>query len=285
MKKSLIIPITALALAGLACGPVSVHVNIPRLATGPTETFTVNEPLPDTKSATDVLLTMAAGEFNLTGGADGLVQGDIRYNVADWKPTTTSATGSFELEQGKSNLEGFPDDHVVNTWDLKLGNAPMNLSVRAGAYKGEFDLSGVPLTNLSIDGGASDADVVFDSLNPQVMDMFTYHTGASQVKLSGLANANFKNMEFTGGAGDYTLDFSGDLQRDATVTVEAGVGSVRIIVPANTSAKVVASNGIGSVDTNGTWTANGDTYTTNGTGKTLTILVKMGVGSLELRNR
>lgn len=285
MNKTLIIPVTAIALAGLACSPINVHVNVPKLTTGPTETFAVNEPLPDTQSPTNVMLTMAAGEFNLSGGADGLVQGDIRYNVADWKPSLTTGAGSFALEQGNTKQDGFPDDNVINQWNLKLGDAPMNLSVRAGAYKGQFDLSGVPLHNLAINDGASDADVTFTSLNPVQMDDFTYRSGASQVKLSGLANANFKTMEFTGGAGDYTLDFSGELQQDATVTVDAGVGSVKIIVPAGTAAKVVVTNAVGSVDTSGSWTANGDTYSNGGAGKTLTIFVKMGVGSLELRSR
>jgi hypothetical protein len=284
MNKSLIIPVTAIALAGLACSPINVHVNVPRITTGPTQTFTVSEPLPDTKSATDVMLTMTAGEFNLSGGGDGLVEGTIRYNVPDWKPATTSSAGSFSLDQGQANTDGFPSDDVVNQWNIKLGNAPMNLVVKAGAYKGDFDLSGVPLTNLEINDGASDSNVVFSSLNPSEMDTFSYRSGAAQVKLSGLANANFRNLDFTGGAGDYTLDFSGELQRDATVSVDAGVGSVKIIVPANTAANVVVTNGVGNVDVSGTWASSNNGYSTNGSGKTLTIMVKLGVGSLELRN-
>ena len=45
------------------------------------------------------------------------------------------------------------------------------------------------------------------------MSILRYETGASTVKLNGLANANFGTLIFSGGAGDYTLDFSGDLQR------------------------------------------------------------------------
>jgi uncharacterized protein DUF2154 len=31
-------------------------------------------------------LRMGAGELNLTGGAHALMEADITYNVADWKP-------------------------------------------------------------------------------------------------------------------------------------------------------------------------------------------------------
>jgi hypothetical protein len=117
------------------------------------------------------------------------------------------------------------------------------------------------------------------------MDKLTYSSGASSVTLTGLANANFADMEFNGGAGDYTLDFSGDLQRDADVTVAGGVGSIRIVVPEGTNAKVVVTRGLGSVSASGSWDQNGDVYNLEGTGPTLTIVVKMGVGSLELSTK
>lgn len=286
MHTKLIIPITALAIGALACGPISVNVNVPRLTTGPTETFTVNEPLPDTKSVTDVTLEMGAGELNLTGGGEGLMEGDIKYNVADWKPTLTStlngSTSSLLLKQDDTKMNGFPDNDVINKWSLKLGEAPMNLTLHAGAYQGDLDLSGVPLRNLTINDGASQSEVSFDTLNPEEMDTFEYDSGASSVTLKGLANANFETMKFNGGAGDYTLDFSGDLQRDATVTVNGGVGNLKIIVPSDTAVKVVVEHGIGSVDTTGTWQVSGDEYETSGSGPVLTITVKMGVGSLDL---
>ncbi len=73
------------------------------------------------------------------------------------------------------------------------------------------------------------------------MDRLQYETGASTVTMTGLANANFKTMEFKGGAGSYTLDFSGQLRTDATVRVKAGVGTMRIVVPAQTAARVTVS--------------------------------------------
>jgi hypothetical protein len=283
MKRNLYLAVAALAAASLAC---SINVNlpsIPRLRTGPTETLTVNEPLPEADTVTDVRLEMAGGELDVSGGAEGLVEGEIRYNVAEWKPTVTNEAGELAITQSDSRDRfGIPDSDVINEWRLKLGDAPMKLTLQAGAYEGRLDLSGLPLRRLEINDGASEAKVIFDSVNPEDMDELVYRTGASDVTLTGLANANFETMSFDGGAGDYTLDFSGELQRDATVTVTTGVSSVRIVIPAGMAVSVEVEGGLHDVSTEGEWSHSGDTYEVSGEGTMLTIKVDMGVGSLTL---
>ncbi len=286
MKRSILLAITALVIASLAC---SINLpNVPRLKTGPTETLTVSEAAPDVETA-DVTLKLGAGTLDLSGDADGLITGEIQYNIAEWKPTITNNNGAVTIEQNSGNGNfGIPESgsSVVNDWTLQLGNTPMNLTVNAGAYEGTLDLSGVPLRNLSISDGASSTNVTFDSLNPQEMDKFRYDTGASSVTLTGLANANFADLTFKGGAGDYTLDFTGgELQRDAAVDITAGVSSVKIIVPEGMNVTVKVNGAISDVNTNGTWSHSGETYETSGSGFTLTIIVDMGVGSLTLTSK
>jgi hypothetical protein len=89
-------------------------------------------------------------------------------------------------------------------------------------------------------------------------------------------------MTFTGGAGDYTLDFSGTLQRNASVQIDAGVSSLVIIVPKGASATVTVEGAVNSVRVDGSWVRSGDSYTLAGSGKTLTIAVTAGVGSVRL---
>jgi hypothetical protein len=105
--------------------------------------------------------------------------------------------------------------------------------------------------------------------------------------MTGLANANFKSMVFKGGAGSYSLDFSGDLRSDASVRVEAGVGTVRLTVPKETAASVTVSGSLTDIDVQGPWATAGETHSTpavaaGGSGKMLTITVDMSVGSLNL---
>ena len=286
MKRALLLSAAALAAASLACG---ININIPQLTIGPTQTLAINEPVPDASlKQVDLAITMGAGKLSLTGGGNGLVDGQVSYNVADWKPTITHTGSSVSIDQGgMQNNVGLPPSGstIVNDWQLRLGSTPLALTVNAGAYQGTLSLGGVPLRSLAIHDGASNAKLTFDTANPQSMDSLTYDTGASTVSLLELANANTKAIDFTGGAGDYELDFSGNLQHDISATVKSGVSTVRLVVPQATAAKVNVSGGMNNVNTDGSWTQTGDSYTQAGQGATITIDVEMGVGSLKLVNK
>jgi N-terminal domain of toast_rack, DUF2154 len=51
------------------------------------------------------ILRIGAGELNLTGEADALMEGDFSYNVADWKPAVAYDVSGFSAqgEEPKSN--------------------------------------------------------------------------------------------------------------------------------------------------------------------------------------
>lgn len=282
-RLPILLAATALAGASLAC---SVNFGGPGLETGPTETLTINESLPTGVEVVDLTINMAAGRLDLSGGADGVLVGEIRENVEAWEPEVTNTGDTLVVDQDESgsshggfNLSG---DDIINEWTLQLGDIPYDLTLNAGAYAGELDLSGVPLRRLTVNDGASQSNVVFDSLNPEPMDTLTYQTGASQVTLRGLGNANAEEIKFTGGAGEYELDFSGELQRDLHVQASAGVSSLKIVVPEGVAVVVNVDGGLNDVDTNGDWSQTGDTYTTSGDGPTITIDLDMGVGSATL---
>jgi hypothetical protein len=272
-----------MALVTLACG-----VTIPvQTKTGPTVTDTIQVPIAPGNDAYAVTLSFGAGNFTLKPGAVGAVlSGTATYNVADFKPKLTINKNVVHLEQGNLSLGGFPNfkDNIRNDWVLQLTDLPVRLTVRGGAYTGRYELGGLSLQNLSISDGAADVDLAFSRPNLVDMDTFSYTTGASSVKLSGLANAHFAEMKFQSGAGDYTLDFSGDLRFDANVAVDSGLSNVTIVVPKGVSAKVTFEGGLTNVSVNGDWVKHGDVYTQSGSGPTLTFVVKMGAGNLNLNN-
>jgi hypothetical protein len=282
MKRPLFFVISALLLASLAC---SINVNIPRIQTGPTQTVTVNEPVSNSSSTNQVNIEMGAGTLKLAQGTDALVEGAIKYNVPDWQPKVDVAEpGQVSLSQGKvQNFEGLPTSQIINDWQLKLnGSVPLDLSIKAGAYDATMDLTGLHLRSLAIEDGASKTHVSFTAPNPEKMDTFTYSTGASQVELLGLANANFSDMTFTSGAGDYTLDFTGKLQQDTSVEVNSGVSNMTIVVPDGMNVKVINQGAISNIDPQGSWTVNGSTYTISGQGYNLTLHINMSLGNLKL---
>lgn len=277
----------ALALASLACG-ISVQIPVDQIATGPTQTEAIDIPAPD---ASPVSLTLAFGAGKLEvepGMGDALVTGEATYNVPEFKPKVTVDGGAVRLETGDLEIKGIPKfgDSIKNQWDLQLGDMLIDLLVQAGAYEGDLELGGLSLNSLEINDGAANVRVKFSEPNRVKMETLRYSTGASNVRLVGLANANFDSMIFRSGAGDYTLDFSGELQRDMTVTVESGISQVVIVVPEGTSAKVNFSGGMTSVNTKGQWQkSNGAFVLGSGSGPTITITVDMGAGNLELRSK
>jgi hypothetical protein len=285
MKRPLYAVIIVLLLATLAC---SVNINIPTMAIGPTKTFTVNEPVPDANPVA-VNLNMGAGTLDLSSGTSSLVEGTITYNVPNWDPKVTQTASGVTIVQGEeTTISGIPSDKLVNDWAIKLNETtPMDLTIKAGAYKGSMDLSSMHIHSLDITDGASQNKVTFNIPNPEQMVSLNYRTGASQVELDGLANANFSTMSFEGGAGEYTFDFSGTLNQNATATIKTGVSSITIDVPMDMAVIFVNSGGVSNITTTGTWTVNGNTYTSSGAGQgyTLTINAQIAVGTVKLNRR
>jgi len=268
-----------------ACAPGLIQV--PATDTGSTRTFTLDKPLPATDAVQGVNLSMAVGELHLAGGAQSLLEGEVRYNLAEWKPVIKSREHSLTVSQGEQayTVRSFPRGEVVNVWNVKLGTVPMNLRLRAAACDATLDLSGLPLQRLDVEAGASDVEVRFDTLNPEQMQSLNYETGLSDVRFLGLANADFAQMTFEGGAGDYTFDFSGDLQRDADVSIKAGLSDVTVVVPAGVSAEVFLVDGLASVYVHDAWATESGHYVNDGSGSQLNITIEMGAGSLRLVNR
>jgi len=280
MKKfGMIFGILALTVATLAC---SFTVNAPQVKTIDTQKLDVNEPVPAGVAGAEVVVEMGAGKLNINSGATGLVEGTIHYNVFGWAPTITNADGKVTIHQGRVDNLKIPGDNIINEWDLSLGKFPTDLTISAGAYEGRIDLSGVALTNLNISDGASKATVEFNSLNPVEMASLSYKTGASQVEIYGIGNANVSNVSFDGGAGDYKLDFTGILQRDINVTIKSGVSKITVVIPPDVPAVVTVEGGLNNISPRGTWSITGSVYEKTGTGPKVNISVDMGVGSLDL---
>jgi len=276
MNAKFISAILVLALASLACG---FSIDLPeRQNAGPDieESITVADPKSD---ETRLMISFGAGTLTLSPGAKSLVDGTVVYNVEDLKPEIHKDGSSIEIKQG--DFKGLPPfDELTNDWDLKLSDAPMDLVVQGGAYEGNLELGGLSLKSLSVRDGASKVDLSFLEPNQTEMSILRYETGASNVKLTGLANANFSTLTFSGGAGNYTLDFSGELQRDAVVTIEAGFGDLSLVIPENVDAVVTVESTAVNINHSSGWSQNGQKYIQKGTTPTLTILVKMAAGNL-----
>jgi hypothetical protein len=287
LSRSIFAIITILALATLACA-VTVDLPVDEIRTSALQTTPVQVSIP-TSGIANLTLEFGAGELKVQpGGGSALVDGVATYNVARLEPKITVAGGNVKVSTGNLNVNGFPSIRAKdfkNEWDLKLGDQPMNLMLNSGAYQGRLELGGLSLHSLEVNDGAADVSLNFSQPNRIAMEWLNYATGASHVTLTGLANANFSQMSFRSGMGEYTLDFSGSLQRDGLVNIESGASSVKVIVPVGVNAVVQYEGAMAGVELGGAWhrTTSGK-YNLQGSGPTLTIIVKLGAGSLTLEN-
>jgi len=284
----LIIAVSVLALATLAC---SFNLDVPfttDIKTGPTVTEDINIPFwgdPDTPA--DLTIGYGAGELYISPGAvNAVVDGEVTYNVEDLKPEISITNETVEIKTGNFEIDGFPnfEEKIKNTWDFSLGSMPMNLTIKAGAYSGEFELGGLSLSNLHVSDGAAQVSVSFDEPNKIEMNTLRYETGASEITLNNLLNANFNTMIFESGAGKYKLDFSGDLEKDVNAFINTGLSTMTIYVPRDMNVRLSLEGGLTNVSTRGAWDQEGSYYVVDGDGPTLVLTVEMNAGNLILRH-
>lgn len=287
----LITVILALTLASLACSfgldIPGVDVNFSDSERGPMMNEDILIEVPEQRPI-QLQIGFGAGQLNVEPGAqNGLVEGTARYDVAQLAPESEITGGNVSLTSG--NLDSFTDfnfnfdfDRVENTWDLRLAAEPMSLEIAGGAYQGTIELGGLALNDLTISSGASDLQVAFSEPNQVEMSELEVNTGASSTRMTGLANARFERMRFSGGAGDFTLDFSGELVRDAEVSIDSALSSLNLIIPEGLSTRLEVEGALANVDTPSGFSRSGGAYLQEGSGPTLTIKVELGAGDLQV---
>lgn len=255
--------------------------------TGPMQTDLVQIPVPDIPAPLDLNLSFGAGKMTLlpNPGPD-LVSGTASYNVTDFKPEITVDDYSVSLKQGNLKLDAVPtiNETIKNEWSLAITNHPIDLSIKAGGYSGDFEFGGLAIQDLHISDGAATVKLKFSTPNTEAMNTFRYETGASNINMEKLANANFQTMIFQSGAGNYTLDFSGLLQRDATIFIETGLSRVVISVPDGVPARVNFEGPLAKVLTSGDWQQAGDEYYLEGQGPRLIFTIEIKAGTVTLQN-
>lgn len=177
------------------------------------------------------------------------------------------------------------------SWNLDFSDAvPISFEVELGVGKGTFDLSGLQVKDFNLSTGASDVTVTFNTPNQESIENINIETGLSRFVGEKLGNANFRHLNFQGGVGTYTLDFSGQLQHEVDVEIDVGMGSITIIVPSNIGARVFyKQNWLSSIDLEDEFTNEGEgeyrsaNYAT-AEGK-MNIRIGSGLGSIKLRRQ
>lgn len=206
----------ALVLAG--CGP--------RIRVGELRTESESVELGDA-GAVRVEIVMGAGDLQVAGGAQDLLEADFAYNVAELKPEVEYTDGTLVVQHpdvsGFRALQDITD--FRNEWDLRLSDGvPMDLSVKMGAGTSDLQLAGLALTGLDLEIGA----------------------GTSTIDLTGDWAGDVEAVIETG-ATDMTLR----LPKDVGVRVEVESGPTAVTAPGFLQDGTVYTNAAyGSADVN-----------------------------------
>jgi hypothetical protein len=189
-------------------------------------------------------LRMGAGELNLTGGADALMEADFAYNVADWEPEVdyevSGDTGELIVEQGSG--EDIPlGGEARNEWDLRFNDdVPIDLSVEMGAGESDLDLDSLTLSGLDLQMGAGETTVdLTGSYERDIAATIEGGVGEATVQLpseigvrvnaeGGLGQINAEGLQREGDA--YVNDAYGDSDVTLDVDVRGGVGQINLEV-------------------------------------------------------
>ena len=189
-------------------------------------------------------LKMGAGELNLAGGADQLMEGDFSYNVSEWKPKVSydvsGDEGKLVVRQGGaegSNLTG----EARNEWEIRLNDElPTDLVVQLGAGESNLDLDSLTPIGLKLQMGAGKTTVDLTGDYARSFDasiqggvgeatvMLPSGVGVKAKAQGGLGKINAEGLKRVGDS--YVNDAYGESDVTLNVDVQGGVGQINLEV-------------------------------------------------------
>ncbi len=220
-------------LAGLALSLLAIGAGVVDARGQEWRTVAMSRQVEDERSL-DVEVRYGAGRFSLALAEAGtLYRMQIRYDedafepVAEYRGSTLvlgTATVGRRIRLGQDEAGG----------EMELGlthEIPVDLTLELGAVKAEIDLGGLRLTGLDIETGASQTRLEVSEPNEEAMTEASFEVGAAEFTARRLGNLNAARIEVDAGVGDIELDFTGEWQRDARVTVDMGLGALTLRFP------------------------------------------------------
>ena len=200
----------------------------------------------DPKNADSVRaqLKMGAGELNVTGGADQLMEGDFSYNVSEWKPkvsyNVSGQKGELVVKQGGAE-GGSLDGKARNEWDITMNDeVPTDLMVQLGAGESDLDLDSLSLTGLDLQMGAGKTTVDLTGDYAKGFDasiqggvgeatvLLPSEVGVKAKAAGGIGGINAKGLKKVGDS--YVNDAYGESDVNLSVDVKGGVGEINLEV-------------------------------------------------------
>jgi hypothetical protein len=243
----------------------------------------------------DATVRFGAGTLEIRPAeANMLYEMELRYDETNFSPVAEYDAERRRLVLGvRSPEEGRRGIQMrgLNIQDgataaIRLSReVPLDLNLEFGAGRANIELGGTTLRRLRVSTGASETQIGFSAPNAMAAEALTIESGAADLRVTGLGNARSQRINFQGGVGATVLDFGGSWDRDATASVQMGIGSLTLRVPRDQGVRINRSSVLSSFSAPGL-ERQGNTYVSENWESAphrLTIDVSAALGSVEVR--
>ena len=187
---------------------------------------------------------LPAGNMEVSAGSlEALYDVNLSYCRDHFRPsgrfvedgTRAGLTGGSLLEIAALPLRDGPgagagEEPNLMTLQLRPG-IPLDLRLSVGRGEIDLDLTALGVARLAVHGGSGSAAVRFKGGNSRDMELFRFVAGGGPVILEGLGWGRVTSLEFHGGAGEATLDWSGPGPAEAAAFLDPGTGRVNLLFP------------------------------------------------------
>lgn len=193
-----------------------------------------------------VHLRYAAGRVRVQPATDNRMYGvHLRFDARAVEPVYRFDAVARTFEVGVSYAgpkRGFKGEEGSDLQLFLARTVPMRLQLDVGAAEGDIDLSGLLLDDLTVQTGAADTRMRFDTPNSHRMRAVTLQVGAADLQVTGLGNANTPRVDLNLGIGNADLDFGGEWRGDVAMTINSALGKVTLRVPGNVGVSIESSS-------------------------------------------
>lgn len=193
-------------------------------------------------------ISMGAGDLQVRGGAAALMEADFAYTIDAWRPEV-----NYSVDESGDQVVG--NLFVTQPTDIDLDANLTN-------FRYDWDIrfnDDVPL-DLRVELGAGSG-----TLNVGELDLTA--------------------LDIAAGAGNITVDLTGDRERDLAAAIRGGVGNLTVLLPSDAGVKADVSGGLGQVVATGLSRDADDAFVNEAfdtAEHTIILDIRGGVGELNL---
>lgn len=220
------------------------------------------DPLEDAQSARVVLEpTIGRAVVSaLPDDSDLLIDADLTYiGEARFEVETGETHKSVRLRQQIKNDVLKPLKDALGSfrrrdelqWIMRLTpRIPLDLRINNGVTANDFDLRGLQLTRLSINGGTGKTDLHLPVMTERAKVALNSGTGELNIDVPAWSDID---LDINNGTGKTSVVFGADTA--AAAHISGGVGQCVITVPAGAAVRLHATTGLGKVSVPENFTA------------------------------